>query len=181
MKSSPHSLSSLFFLVDIIILNACNCQIYLLPCSPVSYIHLHTWAPTCISNSIWNLTHYKINLHLFYCCYFSVARSCLFFVTSWTATCPASLSFTISQSLLRPMSIELMMPSSHLILCHPLLLLPSIFPSIRAFAMGQLLTLGGQSIFFSLHDITHAQSSTIQSALLILCIGGWKQWSLIVC
>ena len=46
----------------------------------------------------------------------------------------AFLSITNSQSLLKPMSIELVMPSSHLILCHPLLLLPSIFPSIRAFS-----------------------------------------------
>ena len=45
----------------------------------------------------------------------------------------ASLSFSISQSLLKFMSTELVMPSSHLILCHPLLLLPSIFPSIRVF------------------------------------------------
>ena len=56
------------------------------------------------------------------------------FVTPWTAACQASLSFTISQSLLRLMSIELVMPSNHLILCHPLLLLPSIFPSIRVFS-----------------------------------------------
>ena len=56
------------------------------------------------------------------------------FVTSWTAACQASLSFTISWSLLKLMSIESVMPSSHLILCHPLLLLSSIFPSIRAFS-----------------------------------------------
>ena len=49
----------------------------------------------------------------------------------WTASCQASLSITNSWSLLRLMSIESMMPSNHLILCHPLLLLPSIFPSIR--------------------------------------------------
>ena len=49
----------------------------------------------------------------------------------WTAACQASLSFTTSQSLLKLMSIELLMPFSHLILCRPLLLLPSIFPSIR--------------------------------------------------
>ena len=53
------------------------------------------------------------------------------FVNSWTAGHQASLSFTISQSLLRLMSTESVMPSNHLILCHPLLLLPSIFPSIR--------------------------------------------------
>ena len=47
---------------------------------------------------------------------------------------PASLSFTISRSLLKLMSIESVMPSNHLILCHPLLLLPSIFPSVRVFS-----------------------------------------------
>ena len=55
------------------------------------------------------------------------------FVTPWTAACQASLSFTISQSLLRFMSIQSVMLSNHLILCHPLLL-PSIFPSIRVFS-----------------------------------------------
>ena len=54
-------------------------------------------------------------------------------VTQWTAACQASLSFTISRSWLKLMSIESMMPSNHLILCHPLLL-PSIFPSIRVFS-----------------------------------------------
>ena len=53
------------------------------------------------------------------------------FVTPWTAACQASLSFTISQSLLKLMSIESVMPSYHLILFCPLLLLPSIFPNIR--------------------------------------------------
>ena len=57
----------------------------------------------------------------------------LLFVTTWTAARQASLSFIISQSLLKLMSIELLMPSNHLILCRPLLLLPSIFPSIRVF------------------------------------------------
>ena len=56
------------------------------------------------------------------------------FVTPWTAACQASLSFTISQSLLKLMFIKLVMPSNHLILCHPILLLPSIFPSIRVFS-----------------------------------------------
>ena len=56
------------------------------------------------------------------------------FATPWTAACQASLSFTISWSLLKLMFIELMMPSNHLILCCPLLLLPSVFPSIRVFS-----------------------------------------------
>ena len=56
------------------------------------------------------------------------------FATPWTAAHQASLSFTISQSLLKLMSMESVMPSNHLILCHPLLLLLSIFPSIRVFS-----------------------------------------------
>src|SRR5574339_418708 len=56
------------------------------------------------------------------------------FVTPWTAARQASLSITNSQSLLKLMSIELVMPSNHLIFCHPLLLLTSIFPSIRVFS-----------------------------------------------
>ena len=56
------------------------------------------------------------------------------FATLWTAACQASLYFTISQSLLKLMSIESVMPTNHLILCHPLLLLPSILPSIRVFS-----------------------------------------------
>ena len=55
-------------------------------------------------------------------------------VTPWTAACQASLSITNSQSSLKLMSIELVMPSNHLILCCPLLLLPSIFSSIRVFS-----------------------------------------------
>ena len=61
--------------------------------------------------------------------------SCVWlFATLWTAACQASPSFTIFQSLLKLMPIELVMPSNHLILCCPLLLLPSIFPSIRVFS-----------------------------------------------
>ena len=56
------------------------------------------------------------------------------FVIPWTTAHQASLSITSSRSLLKLMSIESVMPSNHLILCHPLLLLPSIFPSIRVFS-----------------------------------------------
>ena len=56
------------------------------------------------------------------------------FVTPWTAAHQASLSIANSQSLLKLMSVESVMPSNHLILCHPLLLLPSTFPSIRVFS-----------------------------------------------
>ena len=56
------------------------------------------------------------------------------FLTRWTTAWQASLSITNSQSLLKLMSIEFVMPSNHLILCHPLFLPPSIFPSIRVFS-----------------------------------------------
>ena len=56
------------------------------------------------------------------------------FETPWTAACQASLSITNSRNLLKLMSIKWVMPSNHLILCHPLLFLPSIFPSIRVFS-----------------------------------------------
>ena len=56
------------------------------------------------------------------------------FATWWTAARQTSQSFTISQSLFKLMSIESVMPSIHLVFCHPLLLLPSIFPSIRVFS-----------------------------------------------
>ena len=64
----------------------------------------------------------------------SVAQSCLTLCDPMNCSTPASLSITNSQSPPKPMSIKLVMPSSHLILCHPLLLLPSIFPSIRVFS-----------------------------------------------
>ena len=74
-------------------------------------------------------------------CSCSVAQLCLTLWTPWTAAHQASLSST-----LKPMSIELMMPSNHLILCCPLLLLPSIFPSNRSFPMSPLFDSGGRSI-----------------------------------
>ena len=68
------------------------------------------------------------------------------FAAPWTVACQASLSITNSQSLLKLMSIESVISSNHLVLCHPFLLLPSIFPSIRVFLISQLFPSGGQSI-----------------------------------
>ena len=67
-------------------------------------------------------------------CYCSVAKSCLTLCDLKTEAHQASQSYTISRSLLKLMSVELVMPSNHLILFHPLLFLFSIFPSIRAFS-----------------------------------------------
>ena len=68
------------------------------------------------------------------------------FVTPWTVACQASLFITNSQSLLKLMSVESVMPSSHIILCRPLLLPPSIFPRIRVFSKESVLRIRCQSI-----------------------------------
>ena len=68
------------------------------------------------------------------------------FVTPWTAARQVSLSITNSRSSLKLTSIELVMPFNHLILCHPFLLMPSIFPSIRSFPTSQFFISSGQSI-----------------------------------
>ena len=81
-------------------------------------------------------------------CYLVVQfLSCVqLFATPRTAALQASLSSAVSRSLLKLISIQSVMPSNHLILCCPLLFLPSIFPSIRSFPMCQLFTLAGQSV-----------------------------------
>ena len=81
------------------------------------------------SSTLWNSTESKLCLSSVQ----SLSHVWLF-VTPWTAACQAFLSITNSWSLLKLMSIELVMPPNHLILCHPLLLPPSIFPSIRVFS-----------------------------------------------
>ena len=87
--------------------------------------------------------------------------SCVqFFVTLWTAA-QASLSFTMSQGLLKLMSVESVMPCNHLVLCQPLLL-PSIFSSIRVFPMSQLFRAGGQSI-----------GASASASVLPMNIQGW--------
>ena len=78
--------------------------------------------------------------------YLVIVMSCHVFLIPRTAARQASLSFTISHSLLKLMSIELVMPSNHLVLCHPLLFLPSIFPVSGSFLMSWLFASGGQSI-----------------------------------
>ena len=92
------------------------------------------------------------------------------FATPWIAACQASLSITNSQSPPKPMSIESVMPSSHLNLCRPLLLLPSIFPSIRVFSMSQLFTSGGQSIGVSASTSVFPMNTQDWSPL------GWTGW-----
>ena len=103
----------------------------------------------------------RLNLSLFvYVQLFSHVR---LFVIPWTAATQASLSFTIFQSLLKLMSIESVMPSYHLILCHPLLP-PSIFPSIRVFSNELLFSSGSQSM---------GAGVTASASVLPMNIQGW--------
>ena len=85
------------------------------------------------------------------------------FVTPWTKACQASLSLTISWSFPNFVSIASGMPSSHLILCCPLLLLPSVFPSIRVFPVNQLFVSGGQRI-----------GASASASVLPMSIQGWS-------
>ena len=83
---------------------------------------------TCISGLLhWQVSSLPLQFS-------SVAQSCLTLCNPWTAAHQASLSITNFRSLLKLTPIESVMPSNHLILCHPLLLLPSIFPIIRVFS-----------------------------------------------
>ena len=86
------------------------------------------------------------------------------FATTWTKACQAPLSSTISWSLLRFMSIEWEMPSNHLILCHPLLLLPSTFLSLVSFPKNRFFPSSGQSIgaSASLSPLTNRESEVLQ-------------------
>ena len=92
------------------------------------------------------------------------------FATPWIAAYQASLSITNSQSSLRLTSIESVMPSSHLILCRHLLLLPAIPPSIRVFSMSQLFAWGGQSTGVSALPSFLPKKSQGWSSL------GWAGW-----
>ena len=92
------------------------------------------------------------------------------FVTSWTTARQASLSITNCLSLLKLIPIESVMPSNHLILCHPLLLLPSIFPSNRVFQMSQFFASGGQSIGVS------ASASVLPMNIQGWFPLGWTGW-----
>ena len=98
----------------------------------------------CSSRLILLPPHFKVLLLLLLlvweggdCC--SVAKLCPDSAVAWTAARQAFLSFTNSRSMLTLMSIDTVMPSNHLVLCHPLLLPPSIFPSLGVFSNGSVL------------------------------------------
>ena len=87
------------------------------------------WYPDSKQCYVFQLPN-SLHPHSFLLELFQLLSHVWLFVTPWTEECQASLSFTVSQSLLKLMTIESMIPPNHLILCRPLLLLPSIFPSI---------------------------------------------------
>ena len=88
------------------------------------------------------MDHYFAALEIFLFVVVQLLSQSWLFATPWTAARQASLSFTISQNLLKLISVESVMPSNHLILCHPLLLLPSIFFCIRVFSNELVLHIG---------------------------------------
>ena len=101
---------------------------------------------------------------------FSSARSLSWvqlFATPWTETRQASLSITNSQSLLKLMSIQLVMPSNHLILCCPILLLPSIFPSIRVFSNESFLYISWPKYWSFNFSISHSDEYSGQISFRI--------------
>ena len=92
------------------------------------------------------------------------------FVTPWTAACQASMSITNSRSLPKLMSIESMIPSNHLILCHPLSSCPQSFPASGSFPVSQFFSSDGQSIGVS--DSTSVLPMNIQDQFPL----GWTGW-----
>ena len=108
------------------------------------YIYTHTHTHIYIYIVVQLLTHVQL------------------FAIPWTAACQPSLSLTMFQGLLKLMSIESVMPSNHLILCHPVLLLPSIFTNIRSFPMSQLFASGGQSV-----------GASVSASVFPMNIQGW--------
>ena len=98
-------------------------------CLNLKQLHLLEYTSIYI-HTVFYTESYSISLCC-YCCCCLVTKSC---PTLWTVACQASLSFTISLGLLKLLSIELMIPSNHLILCCPLLLLPSVFPTTGVFS-----------------------------------------------
>ena len=112
---------------------------------------------------------YPCCLFIFYVSSVQSFSSVWLFATSWTAAFPASLSFTNFRSLLKLVSIDLVMPSNHLILWYPLLLSPSIFPSIRVFS-SQFFASSGQSSGVS------ASASVLPMNIQDWFPFGWTGW-----
>ena len=103
-------------------------------------------------------------------CSVTQSNPTLLFATPWTAAHQASLSIINSRSLLKLMSIESVMPSNHLILCHPLLLPPSVFPSTRVFFSESVLSIRWPKYWSS------ASVSVLPMTIRALFPLGWTGW-----
>ena len=125
----------------------------------MSFIHLPPcfWQPPICSLYLWVLHFLK---HFTYC-WCSVTKPVQLFATPWTAAGQVSLPFMVSWSLLKLMSIESVMPPNHLILCHQLLLLPSIFSNIRDFSNESALCIRWPK-YWSFSSLTSVLSINIQ-------------------
>jgi len=128
-------------------------------------VSLHTY-----SSASFSPTQFHHSPHFFNFSSVQLLSRVWLLVTPWTAAHRVSLSITNSRSLLKLMSIESVMPSNHLILCCPLLLLPSIFPSIRVFSVSQLFTSGSQSFGVSISTSVLPMNTQDWSPL------GWTGW-----
>ena len=138
---------------------ACDILLWQSKLANTVFKNTHEWI--LVFNQFENFFRVVKHLHLIYFAtmFFLIvvaahSLSCVWVLPPpWTAAHQASPSFTISQSLLKLMSIEPVMPSNHLILCCSLLLVPSIFPSIRLFSNESALSSGGQSTGASASDL----------------------------
>ena len=115
-------------------------------CLQLESIYATTWTPISLSSGLSSTTAVCLLPLDDQGKFSSLLSHVWLFATPWTAAHQGSLSITNSRSLLKLMSTELMIPSDHLILCHPLFLTPSIFPSIRVFSNDSVLCISGQNI-----------------------------------
>ena len=136
------------FLILLRMRNKIRCEV---PERYLAYFNRLKWK-TKVFSSVQSLSHVRL------------------FATPWSTARQASLSITNPRKLNKFMSIESVMPSNHLILCHPLLLPPSIFPSIRVFSNESVFTSGGQSIGVS------ASTSVLPMNIQNWSPLGWTGW-----
>ena len=126
----------------------------------------------------------KTEFHMVSCCLFSWVQSLSrvwLFATPWTAARQASLSITNSRSLPKPMSVELVMPSNYLLLCHPLLLPPSIFPSIRVFSNESALHIRWPKFWiFSFNNLS-SKCNPQTTCLVCVCVCSVAKLCLTLC
>ena len=131
---------------------------------------------TCRDTHVWFWWNWKCEMIHFissWCLQFSSVQllsHVRLFVTPWTAVCQSSLSITNTWSLLKLMSIELVMPSNHLILCHPLLFPPSIFPSIKVFSSELALPIRWPKYWSFSFNVSPSKNTQDWSPL------GWTGW-----